>query len=133
MEHIVQLIVGDWFEDGHGRHRDVVLKTNFDQRQIEEAYLKGSEILGENILGNYCIQYEDSELPAEIMTKLFNHGFSGRMLDSIYKLEDGSYGASNEDLVAIYLFVCHLGDSNFKYELVEPSRIHIGGYGVFYG
>ena len=70
----INLVIGDWSHDGHGMCETVPAKVNLSIEEIEEAYLKGSEILGFNLIEDFCRNYEDNKVPIDIAKKLIEIG-----------------------------------------------------------
>lgn len=149
----VQLIIGDWSDDGHGKTDTVVVRSNLDARGIEAAYQAGLKKLAEDYDGdfyldmdNLCDEYEDSSLPA----KLRNYFVSRELLDVDMESEAFGYdystdweydpdadGTMDSDSFAnLYISIARYGDPLLVIERVSDAydmRINIGGYGLFYG
>ena len=132
---IVNLVVGDWSADGHGKTDTFSIKTTFSVADVELAYLQGAQKLGHDIRKSCCQNYEDSCIPIDIMNSLFEHGFDKNSLERSSDFEEEEYDGfpiNQEDWVKIFLFTCKLGDPNFKYSYVKGCTLNIGGYGFFY-
>lgn len=123
--HIVQLTVGDWSDDGHGKVDNTLVKSNLNKDDVLKAYKDGCKVCGFDIT-KYCEDYEDNSVPMELIRKV-----PPKILDSLYEETDEEYGATSEDFAQIYLWICKQGNPNFVYKVFVPKEIHIGGYGLF--
>jgi len=128
---IVDLIVGDWSSDGHGRTEKISIKSNLNKSQIQDAYKKGVEISGVN-LEQVCCEYEGTKVPREIYEKLTTAGMYN---DDVFENEidedgDGDLYINAQDFAFIYLFLVELGNPTFRYKIIQPEKINIGGYGL---
>ena len=125
--HTIIFRVGDSVcGDGHDKHRDWTVSTNFSKPEIEEAYLAAAEKIGFDPTSNFE-DWGANRLPSDQAEKLIANGFVPEDRD-----EDGTVYFYPEALLDLFLFMVKLGNPEFKYEVVENGNvIHIGGYGLF--
>jgi hypothetical protein len=131
--HAVNLVVGDWSDDGHGKTETVMIMSNFDQKQIRAAYKKGVKTLGLDVAEHVCEDYEDSILSLKDYKTLSDKGFifSKEIKKIVEKKNDEIY-VDTDLFVKMYLFVVKLGEPTFEYEIPKPLQcVEIGGYGLF--
>lgn len=129
IDNIIELVVGDPDKDGHNISEVTCIKSNLSKLDVINAYESGSELLGFNFTQKYCIDYDDRSVPTEILDKLISKGFD---IDSIDGPYDDVYHVYGEDFTKIYLFICQIGNPDFRYEIVQGQKIDIGGYGCPY-
>lgn len=135
LPYTVQLVVGDWSDDGHGMTEKVVYKTNRSLAQIEAAHKKTVEKTGLD-LQCICQEYEDSTIPEEWRELIAGWFFPGEA-DSEWRdefMKTGNLEDGADDFADLYMKMAQEGDITLRYEKVQASHatIHIGGYGLFY-
>ena len=122
-------MLGDWSDDGHGKTSLRAINSNLSLKQIENAYTKGSTIVGFDLVNEVCCEYEDASFPKSSYDSLVNRGFKYEFDDT--PDEDDKYHLSYDDFTHIYLFVVKLGNPKFEHSILNDSSIKIGGYGLF--
>lgn len=151
MENVINLIVGDWSWDGHGKTETITIKSNLTSNEVEKAFEAGASILGYNIKQDCCRNFEDNFIPIKLwnafldISKKYNLFPAWELGEHITPetVEDTEYGGHEEteeigidsDLFcSIYLVTCKIGNENFVWETVDNAedQITIGGYGLFY-
>lgn len=128
MTYTLNLILGDWSHDGHEKTETITIKTNLSKEQIKSAYIKGSNLIGVDLIDEVAAEYEDSTLSLEYLEKFKKAGFEPNE-DMFYK---GFYELDTEEYTNLYFFVLKKGNENFEYEIIENEDIDIGGYGLFH-
>jgi hypothetical protein len=129
------MVVGDWSHDGHSQTATVTIKSNLDHKALTKAYKRGEKKTDVNFEAEVASNYEDNELPGEVVEKLEKHGF--KLEDVIdpqtYDDEDGRVLWVDE-YAEIWLFIAAVGNPSFKYEIMtnDSPNINIGGYGLFF-
>lgn len=130
--HIITLEVGDWSNDGHGRSEKFAFGVNADCSVVRKAYKQGKEIVGIDI-AELCKEYDDCVIPADIMQKLFDAGFTIDGWEDIdyedVKIND--YWCEPEVFCDIYIFICHKGNPELLFKPNFNDNITIGGYGLY--
>jgi hypothetical protein len=119
---LVQLTIGDWSQDGHNIMETVLVETNLNRTEMEEAYRKGCAALMLNPLGNMCSEYEQDTFTKEEAAKLTEVGFPAGPDETV----------TSEDWVRLYIFFCKAGNPDIVIEEVLLDNINIGGYGLFW-
>ena len=132
----IDLIVGDWSDDGHGNTETFTIQSNLLQGALLDAYRKGCEIAGFDIT-KFCNHWEKKYLPANVYTRLVELGLDVENME-MYEHDDSDdsgrkkkYSVWREDFATIYLFLAQLGDPSFRFDRIHTSSIHIGGYALF--
>lgn len=130
MKHRICLEVGDRYDDGHGKWDQFRFESNFDSTQIATAYRKGCEILGFDLINDYCQDYEDNLIPATEHQKLIKNGIDFFDRHSA----DGDGLAGPKAWANTYMAIAKLGDRNLEYISLNKSDfvIDIEGYGLYY-
>lgn len=122
----ITLTVGDWSDDGHGKTDTFLIKTKHNTKELNDAFKEGTRKIGFDLLKE-CDEYEKNELSEKAESCLKKAGYYGNNAP-----EEG--GAYPEEYIEIYLFICKLGDPDFKYKLIKPEEgnyVNIGGYGLY--
>jgi len=128
MDNIINLVIGDWSDDGHGKTHTVTVKSNLLKENIDRAYLEGVKKIGVDI-SEYCEDYEDTLVPMEALKKLETAGFDLYTLDGYG--EDEEFGIWYEDFAKIWMFIAKTGNPDLILVPADPNSINIGGYGLF--
>lgn len=125
---VVNLIVGDWSDDGHGKTETYAIESNIERNEITHAYnkaLKQNPKL--NDFEQLCEGYEDSSIPEEFLDELKRLGYQApAWMEKELRI-------SRDEFVDIYLFIVKVGNPAFEYSKVRANEINIGGYGLFWG
>lgn len=127
----INLVLGDWSDDGHGKTQTKTVRCNLTLEELEKAYIRGSEIVGFNLCDEVAVEYGDSTLEAPYVAMLKEHGCNFLPDDALEK--DGSCCLYGELFANIFMFVCERGaDPELAWEFSkENTNYHIGGYGLF--
>lgn len=141
MENTINLVVGDWSDDGHGKTDTITITSNFTMEQIEQAYKDGRGLVGVN-LSNVCNDYEDTLLSYEDWQKL---SVAGLIIENLH-MDEYSYGEavkaitnkegiylSPETFARIYMFIADQGSLGLLWNIINDNyhAINIGGYGFY--
>lgn len=134
---LVDIYVGDHWGDGHEKFEKYSIESNFSGQKIQEAYKEGCKVVGFDLIKTYCVDYEDSIIPLKHIKKLLELGLEkdDEILDTNLEMldEKDTYGLNVDEFFKIYLFICTLGNKNFRYDIINSTdSIDIGGYGLFY-
>lgn len=130
MVNIINLTIGDWSNDGHGKTSSVTISSNLSEEEIRDAYSVGSKIVGFDLSESVCSDYQDTSLSVAYLSSLVKHGFDEQSIYG-YKRNHGGFHLVEQDFVNIFLFIVKLGNSNFEFNIVKNNEICIGGYGFF--
>jgi hypothetical protein len=142
--HMVNLVLGDWSQDGHNLTHTVTITSNLDKKALMSAYKKGVKKLDLDVQNEVAEEYEDGSLSIEQWKKLEAAGMTLEQLFANEKWEfdeakealenkEDSFGVSYESFSRIWLFTVKQGNPEFEYEIEEGEspNINIGGYGLF--
>lgn len=129
----INLVLGDWSNDGHGWTETVVICSNLDTKSLEKAYKAGAKKAGVDWKNCVAKDYKDNSITIENVDKLAVHGFKIEDVSEDDEPEDSKYSLYTNGYTLGWLFVAKLGNPDFRYEIVENSchNINIGGYGLF--
>ena len=127
----INLIIGDWSDDGHCQTEQVTIKSNFNKVWINRAYKNGCEKLGFDWCQKAATTFEDPYINEECVSILREVFEDNTLLEDGYNNEE--YLLTPDSYLDIYLRIVKFGDSSFKYEIVSDTneQINIGGYGLF--
>jgi hypothetical protein len=123
---IIQLVVGDYSADGHGRTNIFCYESNLSINEIDSAFRSGISELGFDIT-KFCKGYEDNQIPQEFVDVLLSKGF-----DEFENCDEEAASLGSESYAAIYLFTAKVGNPAFEYVEFKISKKEIGGYGLFF-
>ena len=128
----VSLITGDFGRDGHEQSDTFYIDSNLSMDEIKEAYEKGVEIIGFDLVTDECAEYDDNEIDKENYKKLVDHGFKYSDIDE--EEEEPELDFVNPEFFAnMYLFFVKTGNTDFVFDMIDSdSTIDIGGYGLYY-
>jgi hypothetical protein len=132
---VVNIVVGDWSNDGHGHTDTITLLSNISKNDIDAAYRAGVNIIGVDLMGKFCRDYEDDKVADTIVSDVEAKGLKFSEIAHANECDlDGNYWRmSPGSWSVLYLAIVQLGNPAFKYELVKGQEIRIGGYGLFWG
>ena len=129
MSKVINLVMGDWSSDGHGKTETVSIKSNLDKEEIKAAYKAGTKILGFDFINEVCADYGcHHRLPQENFETLVKHGMRR---DNWDMYDENTISMWTDSFSEIYLFIVKLGNPEFEYKTVKAATIDIGGYGLF--
>lgn len=126
-------VIGDWSGDGHEKKETISYSCN---KNPEEAYKIGCELLGFDLIKDYCVHwYEDHIVPFDILCKIDpqSYSYEDDLGNELTQEEiDDCEAIYPEKWVQLYLKICKY-DEDFDYkENEEENVIRIGGYGLFF-
>jgi hypothetical protein len=126
---IISFITGDQCGDGHSHSEKEFFISNKNMTDVFVAYQKGVSITGVDLIKDYCSEYEETQLPCNVVNEIFKH--SGEIeLES--DMEDDMYILTPYDWVILVTTIAKVGDPKLKLErLVSDGVIYAGGYGLF--
>lgn len=92
------LVLGDWSDDGHGKHDKILLESNVSVKDIQKAYKASCRSTGVSFNGNedftevdrgweekgkyhIACEYEDGVLSKFVFDILAKHGLTRKMLE----------------------------------------------------
>lgn len=127
----IQIEIGDWSGDGHGKCQTFTFKSNLPAEDVREAYFTAREMYPEICPETFCDEYEDSVVPEKVRKRAKTLGFK-------FPRDPGP-----QDLAKFTAWFCMLGNPNLSLKLLKVDRLafygvdkknrHIGfiGYGMF--
>jgi len=133
MKNQINVVIGDWSDDGHGKTAIFIINSNLPLKQIETAYRKGSKKVGFK-LHEQVEDCEQSELDLDLFNKLKDFGLNLKKVGidkSDIDEEDNRVQLWSSSYFKLYMFICQVGDPNLEYKLEHNSQLRIGGYGLF--
>lgn len=144
MEHIFQMNVGDYSDDGHGKNEVFVIKSTKPVDEVLKAFISSGTKLNVYQHGSFVIaeDYEDSKLSNEHAEALRNAGIEFE--DLVYNdgdEEDPEYTIEGTTEIVRLVMRIAQKELDFEYEIandVIPSFNGFGGagpqigYGLFW-
>jgi len=130
LNNIINLILGDWSHDGHGRASITTIRSNLTKPEMDEAYIVGTKKVGFSFIEEVGVDFDDysgCSIDQEQTDMLEEAGVDTSCIDY------SDHRIYEEGFVDIYLDIVKLGDDTFEWERVshEENHIRIGGYGIF--
>lgn len=123
----IELVVGDPSHDGHGLTRSIIIDSNLSEKDLNRAYILGSNKLSFDLIEDVASNYRDNIISRDFFLKMISLGYEKLHLDS-----QNDFDYLDSDLFFdMFLFIVKLGDPSFVYNIVEIPNINIGGYGLF--
>ena len=137
MKHRITMIIGDWSGDGHRETETEVWLANKDLAAVEEAYEKGSKILGVDIIKTVCVDYEDSSIETELFWKIANlcpdFGEEWDLEGEPPSEENAERPVDSHEWPYLVMAVAKIGDPDLEVaEAPHESTWKVGGYGLYY-
>jgi hypothetical protein len=134
-----RMSIGDWSDDGHGKHKDFIVESNVPVQVVREAHFAMENTLGINI-EDICCDYEDSVVSSETTRAIRELGFEFEDIDN------GEAGMYPEEMVRLWIFLLQKVDPDLELEIIkdeiptfhfygfDSQKRHIGqvGYGLFW-
>jgi len=134
--HTIQITLGDWSDDGHGKTSDIFYKCNMTGTEVEGLYNAAVKLHGIDITSE-CDEYEDRELSEEYFKnarQIFgSYPEVQKLLDSI-EYED--LNMDHDSFAELYMWTAKLMSADLVFEQTRPDYDNIirpGGYGLFWG
>lgn len=136
MSYKFRMSIGDWSDDGHGKHEDFIIQSNAPIEIVREAHWKAPFVTGVNI-EELCSEYEETHVEDDVVEKLRELGFE-------FDSEWGAYPTPYE-MARLWVFLLEKADPYLELEIVtddipsfhfygvDEKNRHIGqvGYGLF--
>lgn len=132
---IINIQIGDWSGDGHGKCEDVFFESNLPTKEVREAYFAAMKKCPHLSPESFCHDCLDFEIPKKLIRDAKKAG---------YKIEPDGFGP--EGMAAYTAWFCTLGNPKLVLtpmpEAERPTLAfygndkkdrHIGfiGYGLF--
>ena len=121
----INLVVGDWSDDGHGKVHVIPVESNKEVDDVMYAFDKGNE--GVN-LEQYCSDYEDNMVPTKLIMEFVSEDlYLCDPDEEFHDIESATYAE-------IWLGIARKGDPELVISVTEEElpEIRIGGYGLFW-
>lgn len=131
---LINLVVGDWSDDGHGKTEHVCVEVNCTKDELQQAYDEGVGKLGFS-MRDEVQDYENHILSLEAYMALVSSGFNfedeENGLETVITEEDRYIG--RQDYAILWMWIAHVGRPYITHKVVkQDNQINIGGYGLFY-
>lgn len=147
---VFTLPIGDWSDDGHGKCVEYPYAVNKTKEEIIKAYHDSSKLLNMTFDTNdwgdgkaqLLCDYQDDKLPANIVKKLLENGFSFKYFDDFWEDDiDRNIYVSHDEVPYLFFEFAKISLPDLEYKYVpEQKNYLIGhnselsfhlGYGVF--
>lgn len=134
-----RMSIGDWSDDGHGKHEDFIVSSNVPVQVVREAHFAMKDKLGFSI-EDICNKYDDSAIEPELEKIITSLGFKFQDYD------DGIAYTFSDEMVELWIFLLQKVDPDLELKIIKDEipdfhfygfdgqKRHIGqvGYGLFY-
>lgn len=139
--------IGDWSDDGHGKHEDYLIESNKPLEEVKELYFQACDKLGFTLDGHGslspCSEYEESTMKEETVDRLIKFGID--ITNEQKKMWTEDY-VDIEEMCQLVLNLIKTQDKDlllkiipnknfpmFQHYGVDEKKRHIGyfGYGLF--
>lgn len=112
--------IGDWSGDGHGQKETYVFDSNLTTEEVRESYFSAKEKYPSLCPEDFCCEYEDSEVPKQIVNEAQKLGF---------KINKASFGT--KEMANYTAWFCQLGNPNLKLKMQKQKHMPtLAFYGV---
>lgn len=114
-----RMSIGDWSNDGHGKHEDFVVESNAPVEVVREAHFVIKDVTGINI-EKICRDYEDSSVPEEIVDELKDIGFE-------FECPGGTYP---EEMANLWIFLLQKANPVLELKIIKDKipTLHFYGF-----
>ncbi len=120
-KYVIDLPIGDWSNDGHGRCDNFIIESNKPIEALFKAYFAAQGKLPKLIHpNNICSQYEQNTISNEVLTQMRAYGFV--YSNSVDNDDDENY-LETEELASWTLIFMMLGDKNLKLKIKNEKEI----------
>ena len=102
MTHIIRFPIGDWSDDGHGKCKYFMVKSNMSVQSVRELHFKAPEVIGFDI-GKMCSDYESSTLDDDIVEKLIAISIDPQTYNMDGSIAEEECWMDSEKLIDIWL------------------------------
>lgn len=135
-QYMIVLRMGDYYNDGHGKHEDVIFTSDRTKDEIIELYVKATSIVGFDFESEVANEYGEPYIKLKLFDKLKQYLpdelITRIKYNPITEDEDGEgYYLEPETYYQLWYYFIKTADNDFKLELLNPTYIDIGGYGLF--
>lgn len=138
MSYKFRMSIGDWSDDGHGKHEDFIVQSNAPVEIVREAHFLMKNTLDFSI-EDICHGYADCDIDSETTNAITDLGFDFEYIN------DGKACPYPEEMVRLWIFLLQKVNPNLKLMLIkdeipdfhfygfDEQNRHIGfvGYGLF--
>lgn len=120
-----KMSIGDWSDDGHGKHRDFLISSNASVDVVREAHYKIETATGINI-EDICSEYGEGQIDLDMAEKIKSLGFECK--ESDYE-EDGVY-ISHSDMARLWVFLLERTNPMLELQIIDDDTptLHFYGY-----
>ncbi len=115
---IIKLVIGG--------KKSTFIQSNLSEEDLDNAYKKGSELMGFNLLEEYC--QDDALIPESIITSFQEQKWEPQGLS---KSGDEMFFVTRvKNWLDLYLIIVKMGNPKFEYRDWSCSSLDIKGYGL---
>lgn len=122
--HYFCMTIGDWSDDGHGKHEDFRIESNFPVECVREAHFHIKGATGIDI-ESICSAYEEDEIEKEVVDALKEMGF---------QFEDRTGSGDGvlcpQEMARLWVFLLQKADSKLHLNIMDEDTptLHFYGY-----
>lgn len=114
--------IGDWSDDGHGKHEDFVVSSNVPVEIVREAHFAMKDKLGFSI-EDICSEYEDTVIDIKTTKIIKDLGFEFE-----YYTDNGEADMHDEAMARLWIFLLEKVDPNLKLKIDDIPTLHFYGF-----
>lgn len=132
--YLIQMVVGDWANDGHGQTETLVIESNLSRGEIEKAYKKGVKDFGLDVSAELCCGYENGSVSREVYKRfeMIDPDFADKYAENVDDGEGEEIGIWHREFTAMWLMVAQCGNPDLTWKFSDAvETINIRGYGLF--
>jgi len=129
------IVIGDWSNDGHGKHETYIFNCSHDAPDVKKGYLQAvqkscialHDVSNPHEIQPICTEYEDYKIDKYLVEKLKS------LLNVDFEIfsnsieENGSMYFGSEDIAKLFFEMVKSQIKDFSYEIVEKPKT-INGY-----
>lgn len=118
-----RMSIGDWSDDGHGKHEDFIISSNVPVQVVREAHFAMKDKLGFSV-EDICSEYEDTVIDIKTTKIIKDLGF---------EFEDYTeYGEADMYCTAmakLWIFLLQKVDPNLELRIINDDIPYFHFYG----
>ena len=130
----INILVGDWSADGHGKTETETYTSNYAADDIEQFYSEAVEKLGFDIT-KYFDSYEDDTIEQSILDPVIDRLYeplskTALLVAATWDEDDTVYHLDPSIMIEIWTAMASFAGADLVKVTIQDIRI--GGYGLFY-
>lgn len=146
MKNQINLTVGDWSDDGHGKSDTFTIKCNLNEEEIMKIMKQQNKKYKFNFVEDFFRNYEERTLSNKKWSRfkpfaesIYKKGFLSEdwIINEPLETYEDMFGDDGMDAgmyAEIFCYFIKDGHDDFQFEFIEDTsaEIRIGGYGLYH-